>query len=176
MKVFWWFFELVVYNALVVYNDNAVRDGRKKKSQLQHQKDLVKELCLGGVRVVDSDDGEDGDEERKVGRADGEGDEEEAGEQAGEDAGDQAGDHAGEQVWGGANLHPRTPVIDPPTRLLGGWAAHEQKQYPGRIRRRCRVCYKNGRRRESRYYCRQCNMPLCRDVCRDRYHTVQQYY
>lgn len=39
--------------------------------------------------------------------------------------------------------------------------------------RRCAMCSKKGKRRTSRYYCKQCNVGLCVVPCFELYHTQQ---
>ena len=47
-----------------------------------------------------------------------------------------------------------------------------------RLTRRCRVCSKNGVRREVIYLCSGCpsNPPLCAYPCFEKYHTLQKYW
>ena len=72
--------------------------------------------------------------------------------------------------------------LDPDCRLQKG--KHEvmrltdHLEYDGVFRKRCRVCIANGIRRESRFCCSLCNMPLCATAmsnCFRRYHTEAQY-
>lgn len=62
-----------------------------------------------------------------------------------------------------------------PTRLIG-------KHFPNFIpstsskanpMRRCAVCSKNGIRKESRYWCSTCEVPLCVVSCFEKYHTAR---
>ncbi|CAK9827897.1 PiggyBac transposable element-derived protein 4 [Anthophora retusa] len=41
--------------------------------------------------------------------------------------------------------------------------------------RKCVVCSKQGKRRESRYYCSQCDVGLCMVPCFELYHTKVDY-
>ena len=76
---------------------------------------------------------------------------------------------------------PHAPKLDPPFRLTGGFKSHELETLPSNSikifpTRRCRVCVKKyGRRRESRYYCVQCGIPLCVVGCFKIYHTQTNY-
>ena len=44
--------------------------------------------------------------------------------------------------------------------------------------KRCRVCHKNGRRRDTRFMCRKCQVPLCRvdAECSRKYHSMAVYW
>ena len=64
-----------------------------------------------------------------------------------------------------------------PTRLIG-------KHFPNFIPatqsktkplRKCAVCSKNGIRKESRYWCKTCEVPLCVVHCFEKYHTEINY-
>ena len=75
---------------------------------------------------------------------------------------------------------PPAPRHDPINRL-GGFQQHEldalpqtgKKQYPTR---NCRVCKRrDGRRRETRYYCAKCNVALCVVGCFKIFHTLRNY-
>ena len=75
---------------------------------------------------------------------------------------------------------PRTPRHDPRRRLNGDIAAHVLVKFPSTVTRdhpvrRCRVCVKNNRRRETRFYCQGCSIPLCRLHCFTIYHTKIKY-
>ena len=68
-----------------------------------------------------------------------------------------------------------TPNVDPALRLKTRCfpAKYENtKHYPD-----CRACSdrKNGRRRQTHYYCKTCNVPLCADKCFEAYHTRNDY-
>ena len=76
---------------------------------------------------------------------------------------------------------PPAPRLDPISRLVGGFQDHEldvlpatsNKLFPTRV---CRVCRKKyGRRKESRYYCMKCVIPLCVVRCFKIYHTQTNY-
>jgi len=47
-------------------------------------------------------------------------------------------------------------------------APTEKKQCPTR---RCIVCYSHKKRKETRYWCKECEKPLCVDPCFALYHT-----
>ena len=71
---------------------------------------------------------------------------------------------------------PKTPRINPISRLHGGFKAHhistfpptECKKYPQRM---CRLCSKNGIRKDTRYYCKECKVPLCNVSCFGKCHS-----
>ena len=71
---------------------------------------------------------------------------------------------------------PRGRVIDPPGRMLPG--NHSLIMLEGaRTQKRCRVCVVSGVRRDTRFICTTCKVPLCRiNDCATRYHTLAQYW
>ena len=79
-----------------------------------------------------------------------------------------------------ATFRPSQRISDPVGRLHRGdrtlvniaEAGGEAKQ------KRCRVCQKNGRRRDTRFMCRKCKVPLCRvdAECSRKYHSMAVYW
>ena len=73
-------------------------------------------------------------------------------------------------------LPPKTPKHDPASRLKGGFNSHHictlpstgTKKYP---QRKCRLCTKNGRRKDTRYFCKECQIALCNKPCFGKYHA-----
>ena len=65
---------------------------------------------------------------------------------------------------------------DPEIRLQRG--DHTMTILPGvRIQRRCRVCYVSGIRRDTRYYCSLCRVPLCnKGTCYTDYHSKERFW
>ncbi|XP_064082931.1 uncharacterized protein LOC135198942 [Macrobrachium nipponense] len=54
---------------------------------------------------------------------------------------------------------------------------HTLELLEGCRQKRCWVCHMNGRRRDTRYFCRTCNIALCRfGECDRKYHTVVIYW
>ena len=76
---------------------------------------------------------------------------------------------------------PRAPrMSDPGGRLRGRLAAHTMLRYPptekkNRPQRKCRVCARNNSRRDTRYYCKECNVPLCQVPCFQDFHSKKNY-
>ena len=73
----------------------------------------------------------------------------------------------------------KTPRYDPESRLRGGFKAHHLSVYPATEKqkypqRRCRVCMNNKVRKETRVYCKECNIPLCKTPCFGDYHTKKR--
>ena len=69
----------------------------------------------------------------------------------------------------------RPRVLDPACRLQPG--DHEPQRMPPNRGRRCRVCFMNGIRKDSRYLCSTCQVPLCnKPTCFRRYHTEARYW
>ena len=74
---------------------------------------------------------------------------------------------------------PKAPRHDPPSRLFGGFKAHhinsfpatDGKKYP---QRKCRLCTKNGIRKDTRFYCKECGIPLCKAPCLGDYHAKKK--
>lgn len=75
---------------------------------------------------------------------------------------------------------PRAPYQDPPGRLLGGDVKKHKlqaivtgnKKYPSKP---CRVCAAHKKRKETRYICSFCTVPLHKGECFERYHTLKHY-
>jgi hypothetical protein len=73
-----------------------------------------------------------------------------------------------------------TSRFDPPGRLRGGVQSHALEMLPltasqRQSRRRCRVCSRGGKRTNTAYFCKNCNVPLCRAPCYNKYHTQKKY-
>lgn len=70
----------------------------------------------------------------------------------------------------------RSPVHDPPLRLLGGHKKHHLELIPGTNKtpnpqKRCRICYRADIRKDTRYRCKECNVPLDVERCFALYHS-----
>ena len=92
--------------------------------------------------------------------------------------GDAATRH-GPRAAAGSRRAPR--LRDPERRLDGKLKAHVMVHLPRtrlrrRPRRKCRVCWRKGRRRETMFWCDCCRIPLCVGDCFRTYHTAVQYY
>ncbi|XP_028394481.1 piggyBac transposable element-derived protein 4-like [Dendronephthya gigantea] len=76
---------------------------------------------------------------------------------------------------------PRAPAGDPNTRLDGNIRTHtldliaatSKKKYPSQ---KCCVCQKRGERKETRYVCCSCHVPLHKGDCFTHYHTKKQIF
>ena len=133
-KVFFYFMELSVTNAHVLY---AARCGRSRRPMTLHEfhVKLVSKMCRKRLEHNDSSSSEE------------------------EDA-----------------PPPKAPTYDPPNRLRGGFKSHHistlpptaNKKYPQRV---CRLCNKNGIRRDTRFYCKDCKVALCNRPCFGDYHS-----
>ena len=44
------------------------------------------------------------------------------------------------------------------------------------LTKRCVVCYNKKIRKETRYYCKDCDVGLCVDSCSEIYHTKKEFY
>jgi hypothetical protein len=71
----------------------------------------------------------------------------------------------------------RSPVHDPSTRLIGGFKRHHIELIPGstigqKPQKRCRLCYRAGVRKDTRYHCKECNVPFCLEKCFTGYHSM----
>uniref|UniRef100_A0A0N5C6W1 DDE_Tnp_1_7 domain-containing protein n=1 Tax=Strongyloides papillosus TaxID=174720 RepID=A0A0N5C6W1_STREA len=79
-----------------------------------------------------------------------------------------------------SNITKRTPSKDYPQRLSGDMKKHvpvqipptEKKEFPTK---RCKVCSTNGKRSETRYVCKICDVPLHTVDCFTRYHTLKKF-
>ena len=67
----------------------------------------------------------------------------------------------------------RSPVHDPSTRLIGGYKRHSIELIPGdnKPQKRCRLCYRAGIRKDTRYHCKDCNVAVCTQKCFADYHS-----
>ena len=70
---------------------------------------------------------------------------------------------------------------DPADRLRGGHKRHRLELFPARGVRKhaqkpCRVCKKNGKRKDTSYYCAHCDVALCGIPCFNKYHTQENYW
>jgi len=77
---------------------------------------------------------------------------------------------------------PHVPHEDPPGRLSGDMRKHVLEKTVGSKRgkrkypaRRCHVCAAHKQRRETRYICKFCLVPLHKGECFQRYHTLKHY-
>ena len=75
----------------------------------------------------------------------------------------------------------RTPKLDPQCRLTANMDGHFLAELPKVGKkdlptRPCRVCHKKGsKKRESRYFCKRCKIPLHPFPCFEKYHTLKDY-
>ena len=77
---------------------------------------------------------------------------------------------------------PRVPHEDPPGRLSGDMrkdvvektvgSERGKRKYPAR---KCHACDAHKERRETRYICKFCSVPLHKGECFQRYHTLNHY-
>lgn len=91
-------------------------------------------------------------------------------------------DHSGEcrPLPSSSGVSKRAPRKDPPCRLSGQIKEHTleviiSKGLKRSAYRKCRVCSSRGLRRETRYICERCCVPLHRGACYTAYHTLQKY-
>ena len=79
-----------------------------------------------------------------------------------------------------ATFRPSQRISDPVDRLHRGDGTLVNIAEAGgvAIQKRCRVCQKNGRRRDTRFMCRKCKVPLCRvdAECSRKYHSMAVYW
>ena len=79
-----------------------------------------------------------------------------------------------------ATFRPSQRISDPVDRLHRGdhTLVNIAEARGVTIQKWCRVCQKNGRRRDTRFMCRKCKVPLCRvDVeCSRKYHSMAVYW
>ena len=73
----------------------------------------------------------------------------------------------------------KAPKHDPQERLRGGFNSHHMATFPPTAskkypQRACRVCLKGGKRKHTRYYCKDCGIPLCCAPCFGEYHSKKQ--
>lgn len=78
------------------------------------------------------------------------------------------------------NVSKRVSREDAPMRLSADMRQHKivkitssgNKKFP---QKRCRVCKKNGKRKETCFMCSYCEIPLCMGKCFEDYHTKKNY-
>ena len=71
---------------------------------------------------------------------------------------------------------PSRRVVDPPCRLVRG-QDHSLQHIADNKQKRCRVCHMSGRRKDTRFECVTCKIPLCRtENCSHKYHTLMTYW
>ena len=79
-----------------------------------------------------------------------------------------------------ATFRPSQRISDPVDRLHRGDHTLVNIAEAGgvAIQKKCRVCQKNGRRRDTRFMCRKCKVPLCRvdAECSRKYHSMAVYW
>ena len=79
-----------------------------------------------------------------------------------------------------ATFRPSQQISDPVDRLHRGDHTLVNIAEAGgvAIQKRCRVCQKNGRRRDTRFMCKKCKVPLCRvdAECSRKYHSMAVYW
>jgi len=79
------------------------------------------------------------------------------------------------------NISSCTPKNVLPQRWIGGIKMHHLQKikisgvskYP---RRRCKVCSMKGKRRDTSFIYKFCQVPLCKEKCFIKYHTKEKYY
>ena len=87
-------------------------------------------------------------------------------------------------VWSWVFWRRRRPATNPSKkargdtadRLRGGQKRHRLELFPARGVRKhaqkpCRICKKNGKRKDTSYYCVHCDVALCVIPCINKYHT-----
>ena len=162
-KICWYWVELALHNACIIYNHG--KPARERLPLLQFQKKVVLGLCHPEVDdnlpEVNNDETEDDDDELL---------------------------ELEEQV---VQQQPQLPpakgrerylqVQDTPNRLEGGFLEHKMVSIPSterdaRPQRRCRVCARRDKkRRDTRYWCQACRVALCKGDCFEVYHSRQNY-
>ena len=79
-----------------------------------------------------------------------------------------------------ATFRPSQRLADPVCRLHRGdhSLVNIAEAGGGAKQKRCRVCHMNGRRRDTRFMCRKCQVPLCRvdAECSRKYHSMAVYW
>jgi hypothetical protein len=80
------------------------------------------------------------------------------------------GSAAAPSVYGCLSLEP-PPKRDTAT-FVGAFPATGKKTKP---QKRCIMCSKHGKRRESSYWCSECEAGLCLDGCFKKYHTTLNF-
>ena len=83
-----------------------------------------------------------------------------------------------EELYSDNNEGPprKAPKLDPPECLRGGFNSHHMVTFPSTAskkypQRACRVCLMGSKRKDTRYYCKECGVPLCRVPCFGKYHS-----
>ena len=82
-------------------------------------------------------------------------------------------DDEAESTPTGVRKRPR--IVDDNKRLKKN-ILHSLYSVEKTKRKRCRVCYKSGRRRDTFYICKACQVPLCVEPCFHLYHSKKVYW
>ena len=80
--------------------------------------------------------------------------------------------HEKARIRKGRRSHTDTPLRLTARHFPSYLPSTPKRKHPGR---RCQVCAAKGMRKESIYFCRECDMPLCVVPCFEIYHTVSKY-
>ena len=148
-KVFWYFAELSIHNSHVAFNHGR---GRKEKLPLlDFQKNLIESLCCpGSNRPAEHNSGREEDEEEEPAPV--------------------------------FQQSKRQRTVDTDMRLHGGYEQHKVEAIPRTgakqyAQRRCRVCWKKEKKRkDTRYWCKSCNVALCLGDCFSIFHSRTHLY
>ncbi|XP_045617580.2 piggyBac transposable element-derived protein 4-like [Procambarus clarkii] len=78
-----------------------------------------------------------------------------------------------QNIPSGASARKKTRIMDNPERLNRN-LCHSLVKIQKRLR--CRVCKMSSKRRDTRYKCKSCNVPLCAAPCYSKYHRKKQFW
>ena len=166
-------FSIALYNSFVLYK--AATEGGKQVRYLDYLLSVVQ--AWGSLRVQREQVGAGGAE---AGGAEADGEEAGGAEEGGSASGGAEAGDASAPPAAGPSQPPAAPREDPMDRLHVHLAGHELVKFPPTERkkapqRRCRVCQRKGQRKDTRFYCKACNMPLCPVDCYRDYHTKKDF-
>ena len=145
-KFTFYLFQIAMYNSFVIYKEKIAQ--RKCKSLYEYILAII-ECYISSTSTADTDSDSNSDDDNQ-------------------------------RPSLALDTTPRAASRDPPTRLDGKMRKHTlepiaataKKKWPSR---KCRVCVKHGERKETRYICSTCHIPLHKGDCFTRYHTTQNY-
>ena len=74
----------------------------------------------------------------------------------------------------------RVPRKESIERLKGGFQCHKQASFPATDKKKfpqrcCRVCQKNGIRKNTKVFCKKCEVPLCPMTSFSIYHSCKSF-